>query len=179
MKSQPKEWKDGNPITANLTGGESIFPRRGEALMTKLTENFSLEELVQSEYAVRHGIKNTPTNAVVESLRQLATHILQPLRDRLGQPIGVTSGYRSVAVNSAIGGAAGSQHIKGEAADINCPAIGQQELFRKIRESGLPFDQLIDEFGSWVHVSYSTRHPSRRDVLKARKVNGVTKYTKV
>lgn len=144
-----------------------------------LSAYFTLEELIQSEYATRHGISNKPTPVIVECLRQLAVHVLEPLRVRLELPITVTSGYRSLAVNSGIGGAAGSQHTRGEAADINCHAIGQQKLFQEIRVSGLPFDQLIDEFGSWVHVSYTSRHPNRREVLKARKVGGVTRYTKV
>ena len=146
---------------------------------TQLTPHFTLEELIVSQTAVRHGLNNKPSAAVRQSLLELCVNVLEPLRVLAGQPITVSSGYRSVAVNAMIGGAPNSQHIKGEAADINCPAIGQQALFDLIRKSNLPFDQVIDEFKSWVHVSYTSKRPNRRQPLKARKVNGATKYTAV
>ena len=80
--------------------------------------------------------------------------MLEPIRAHVGSPTIVTSGYRCDRVNSLIGGATDSQHKIGEAADIFCPRLSQQELFQLIRQFNLPFDQLIDEFGSWVHVSY-------------------------
>jgi len=144
---------------------------------TPLSRYFTLEEMTLSQTAVRHGIDNTPTPEIESHLRALCGAVLDPLRDQIGAPIVVSSGYRSLQVNRLVGGADDSQHVKGEAADIVCPALGQPELFEKVRHSGLPFDQLIDEFGSWVHVSYSPRN--RREVLRARKLNGKVEYTKL
>ena len=144
--------------------------------MPKLTDHFSLEEMTFSETAVRHGLDNKPDGAVRHNLMELCENMLEPIRDLVGGPITVTSGYRSPTLNSIIGGAPESQHKIGEAADINCPLINPQALFQRIRQSDLPFDQLIDEFGAWVHVSYRRPGRNRRQVLRARKVNGVTTY---
>jgi len=144
--------------------------------MPKLTDHFSLEEMTFSETAVRHGINNKPDAATRRNLLELCENILEPIRDLAGGPINVTSGYRSPTLNSLVGGSPESQHKTGEAADINCPLFNPGTLFNKIRESDLRFDQLIDEFGGWVHVSHRSPGRNRRQVLRARKVNGVTHY---
>lgn len=153
----------------------------------RLGKHFTLDEFTQSQTAARKGIDNIPTPEAFANLEALVLNILDPLRDRIGQPIVVSSGYRSPELNKAIGGASKngqpiSQHCFGEAADITCPAIGQQQLFEIIRHSDLPFDQLIDEFGDeagggWVHVSFGIR--DRKEVLRARRVNGKTVYAKL
>jgi len=147
--------------------------------MTKLSEHFTLEEMTFSETAIRHGINNTPGTAAIQNLKELCEEMLEPMRTLAGGPIGVTSGFRSAVVNSLVGGSPTSQHKTGEAADIHCLQLTQQELFQLVRNSELPFDQLIDEFGRWVHVSYKKPGSNRRQVLRARKVNGVTKYTEL
>jgi hypothetical protein len=147
--------------------------------MLKLSPHFSLEEMTVSETAVRHGIINKPSGEALGNLRALCVHLLEKVRDLTDSPIIVTSGYRSVLLNSLIGGAPNSQHIAGEAADIRCKDLDQQELFDLIRNSDLPFDQIIDEFGSWVHISYTADRTNRRDVLRARRVNGATRYTRL
>src|SRR5262245_16014791 len=147
--------------------------------MATLTEHFSLEEMIFSETAARHGIDNRPDSTSRRNLLELCESMLEPIRELVGGPINVTSGYRSPVLNSIIGGAPESQHKIGEAADINCPLFNPQALFQKIRESNLPFDQLIDEFGSWVHVSYRKPGRNRRQVLRARKIDGVTSYTEL
>src|SRR5690606_28476100 len=96
------------------------------------------------------------------------------LRDALGTPVLVNSGFRSAAVNKAVGGAATSQHRLGQAADIRVNGMTSAQLARRIAELGLPFDQLIEEFGRWVHVSYGPRH--RRQILRATSENGRTVY---
>ena len=100
------------------------------------------------------------------------------MREAYGKPIIVTSGSRCEKLNKAVGGAASSQHVKGEAADIRSVADTPEEnqkLFDLIVKLGLPFDQLIDEYGyDWVHVSFGARH--RRQKLKAVKRNGKTVY---
>lgn len=141
----------------------------------KLGIHFTLDEFTQSQTAVRKGIDNTPSEEVTANLEALVRNILDPLRERLGQAITISSGYRSPVLNKAVGGAKNSQHLTGEAADINCPAIGTERLFDVLRASGLPFDQLIEE-GTWVHVSFGIR--DRREVLRATFVNGKAQYTK-
>lgn len=139
----------------------------------KLGKYFSLEEMTLSGTALRLGIKNEPDKDEIENLRLLVAHVLDPLRERIGS-IHVSSGFRSQALNKATGGTASSQHRLGQAADIQSAVLTPYEVCKTIVAMGLPFDQLIEEFGGWVHVSYSSRH--RRQVLQARKVNGKTAY---
>ncbi len=132
--------------------------------------NFSLSEFLVSDTAARRGIteQNSPPQEVVDSLRALTINILQPLRDALGYPISVTSGYRCLRLNTEIKGAKNSQHIFGQAADIIDHKNGNEYLFNKIIELKLPFDQLINEFNyQWVHVSYKAA--PRGNVLAAAK----------
>lgn len=141
-----------------------------------LTKDFTLEEMLRSEAATRHGFKEqyTPNEEIKANLQALCENILQPLREKMGVKVSVTSGYRCKRVNNAIGGSATSQHVLGQAADINVKGVSTMELCRKIKEFGLPFDQLIEEFGQWVHVSFSERN--RREVLQATKKGRATKY---
>lgn len=141
----------------------------------RLSDHFTLAEMTHSQTAVRSGLDNTPDEVTVQNLRQLVEHVLEPLRLYLGKPVLISSGYRSKAVNAAIGGAASSQHCLGQAADIQVHTLTVANLAQTIRQLGLPYDQLIDEFGDWVHVSYGPRQ--RREALIARKVNGKTIYT--
>lgn len=127
----------------------------------RLSKSFTLAELCVT--SVR--LDNTPGPKVTESLRALATDILQPLRDAVGVPVNVTSGYRSPAVNKAVGGAKTSQHVLGEAADIVVAGMSPREVCETIIALNLPFDQLIQEFGRWTHVSRGPRN--RRQVLTA------------
>jgi len=142
----------------------------------KISKNFTLEELCVTS----QKMDNTPTKEAVVALRELVENVLQPARDILGSAITVNSGYRSPVVNKAIGGAATSQHMKGEAADIRC--ADNKKLFEIIRNNFV-FDQLIHEFGDdkqpqWVHVSYKTQG-NRNEILRAVKENGKTKYLRL
>ncbi|MEN1995323.1 D-Ala-D-Ala carboxypeptidase family metallohydrolase [Stenotrophomonas bentonitica] len=136
----------------------------------QLTANFSLAELTVTD----RNMPNVPNQAEVASLRSLAEMILQPLRDALGKPVRVNSAFRSEAVNRVVGGTATSQHRLGQAADIHVPGMTSVEVAKKIVALGLPFDQVIEEFGSWVHVSYGPRR--RRQQLTAVKRSGKTVY---
>ncbi len=130
----------------------------------KLTRNFTLEELIFSQTATRQGIDNTPPPEVEGNLHYMAS-FLQDLRDMVNDkvpsdkadiPIVVTSGYRCEKLNKAIGGSSTSEHRFGRAADIVCPALSPKELAEFIRDhmmDGPGFNQLIHEFGRWVHVS--------------------------
>ena len=123
-----------------------------------ITKNFSMEELVASNTARMKGIDNTPDKEVEARLIQLAQQVLQPLRNRYGKPIKISSGYRCQALNKAIGGVSTSQHLKGEAVDINNGQIENKKLFllasKMIKEGVITVGQLIDEKGyKWLHIS--------------------------
>jgi zinc D-Ala-D-Ala carboxypeptidase len=145
-------------------------------LHMKLTEHFTLEEMTVSEYATRNGLKNTPSETSVQNLKILCKNILEPLRLIVKKPVIITSGYRSKIVNRAIGGSTTSQHMKGQAADFIVIGMTVEEVFNIVAKQ-LPFDQLIQEFGKWVHVSY--KENLRHEKLQARLVNGKTKYTTI
>jgi zinc D-Ala-D-Ala carboxypeptidase len=143
----------------------------------QLSKNFSLKELTWSDYAIRHGIDNTPSSLVVNNLMLLADKVLQPIRDQFGMVI-INSGYRSPQLNVAIGGSKTSDHVLGFAADIEVPNLSNYML-AKWCEQNLKFKQLILEFytpgdvdSGWVHISYG----SKQQVLTAVKENGKTIY---
>lgn len=142
--------------------------------MRRLSEHFTLEELTFSEYATRQGLDNNPDAEVVANLVKLVEHSLEPLRMLLDRAIVVSSGYRSVAVNAAIGGSSTSQHCLGQAADITVPGMSVEEVFRFAAQN-VPFDQLIQEFDKWLHISYCL--PARGQTLRAHKSEGKTIYT--
>jgi uncharacterized protein YcbK (DUF882 family) len=129
-----------------------------------MAKYFTKEELIRSNTATARGIDNTPPPAIAAKLAALANRLLDPIREMWGAPITVNSGYRCPVLNKAVGGAAGSQHLKGEAADITAGSpVENRKLFNMIvaaRERGeISFDQLIDESGySWLHVSYSGKN---------------------
>jgi uncharacterized protein YcbK (DUF882 family) len=129
----------------------------------QLSKNFTLDELLHTN----SHLPNVPTETEIARLTALVINVLQPARELLGKPIRVNSGFRSAAVNKAVGGASTSQHCLGEAADLDCTDNAQ--LFHLIREH-LPFDQLIWEGGNdiqpdWVHVSFKA---NRKEVLKMK-----------
>lgn len=137
-----------------------------------LSPNFSLNELTKSQAAMRRGWSNAPPPEAVAALRRLCEGILEPIRLHFGKPVIINSGFRSPRVNKAIGGAATSQHIKGEAADLEIPGVANGDLAIFIRDR-LAFDQLILEAytpgepsSGWVHVSL-TAVRLRRQVLTA------------
>lgn len=128
---------------------------------------FSYEELTKSIIAKNKGIDNTPSTEIKKNLKALVDNILDPLREAYGKPITVTSGYRCPKLNTAVKGAKNSQHIKGQAADINGVKDLRSEnkkLFDLVIKLNLPYDQLIDEYDyNWVHVSFSNK--PRKQIL--------------
>ena len=136
----------------------------------RLSNNFSLEELCASSVAKKHNIKNQPTKEAIEALGCLVQNLLQPLRDKLRRPIVVTSGYRCPELNKLVGGAKNSQHVLGQAVDIQVSGMTPRTLAEFVTRSGLVFDQMIvEEVGntSWLHLSY-TRKFNRKERLLYR-----------
>lgn len=136
------------------------------SLTTKLSEHFSLGEFVRSSTAQRMGIDNTPDAEAIENLRNLCAKVLEPLREHLGQPVVITSGFRSKRLNEAVGGVKNSQHLRGEAADLMVEGEKQARDWIRWMMDFLEFDQLILEKKGkkvWVHVSLKR---NRQQVLK-------------
>ena len=133
-----------------------------------LSKNFSLNEMCRSNTASVRGLPNVPNAEQVKNLQQLCENVLQPLRDHLGKPVVINSGFRSQAVNMAVGGAKNSQHTKGEAADIKCKDYPYaKEIYTWIMDN-LKFDQVILERKGkavWVHVSFRTNGKNRQQAL--------------
>ena len=132
----------------------------------KLTNNFHLDEFINSDTAKAKKIENIPTAEHIENIKALTERVLQPIRDELKKPIKINSGFRSKELNDAIKGAATSQHMNGEAADITLGTkTANKTLFNAIKKHG-EFDQLIDEQNyTWVHVSYKRNGKNRKQIL--------------
>jgi hypothetical protein len=126
--------------------------------MTQLTEHFTLEEMIASDTADACDIDNTPPPEVVDELRKTA-ELLEKVRSALGDvPVTVTSGYRCEDLNDEVGGVANSQHMTGQAADFIAPDFGTpDEIYDALQNANppIPYDQLIREYGDWVHISQS------------------------
>ena len=130
----------------------------------KLTDNFSLKEMTQSQTALKNNIDNEPNAEQIENLRQLCQTILQPIREDFQLPIKITSGFRSPELCEILGSKSTSQHCANEcaAADFEIPGVDNKKVFKHIIEN-LPFDQIILEYyddsdinSGWIHVSWSS-----------------------
>lgn len=127
---------------------------------------FTIAELCRSNTADRLGIDNRCRKEHVVNLTALVDNVLDPLREWYGKPITVSSGFRCRALNEAVGGSATSQHMSGQAADIDTGNRYQNKLLFEYIRKNLPFDQLIDESNfAWVHVSYRADGNNRNQVL--------------
>lgn len=142
----------------------------------QITKNFRLHEFLRSQTAARHGIDMTPPQYIQDNLRLLCVMVLQPLRDQLGESVTITSGYRPPLLNEIIGGSPTSAHMDGRAADICVISKSPLEVAQLCEDMELPYDQLIHEFGEWVHVSVAG--DPRRELLTAYRSNGRTRYVR-
>lgn len=136
----------------------------------RISKNFTLEELTASATAKAKGISNNPGQTDIVNLCGLVHNVLQPLRDWWGKEVKIGSGYRSLALNRAVGGVSNSQHMKGEAADLCIDGDMQKgkSWFQFIKQH-CEFDQLIMEHNAkgtyWVHVSYRCDGKNRKQVI--------------
>ena len=131
-------------------------------------KHFTIAEFIRSDTADAKGINNKIPKDLVPNVEALVDNVLDPLREAYGKPITVNSGFRSPALNKAVGGSATSDHMQGRAADITGGSPAEnKKLFNLVQSLGLPFDQLIDEKNfAWVHVSYRSEKENRKQVLK-------------
>lgn len=144
----------------------------------KLSENFTLEELIHSNTAERMGIDNVPKDEkVVENLRSLCLEVLQPLRDYVGAPVHINSGYRCPELNMAVGGVKNSQHCRGEAADIRIVSPKQGREWAAWIEDNCRFDQMLLERNKngavWLHVSCKRDASKNRQSFKILKIESL------
>jgi zinc D-Ala-D-Ala carboxypeptidase len=132
----------------------------------RLTKNFSLDELTASGTAARLGIDNTPNDFQLQNLRRLA-ELLQQVRDHFQTPIFINSGFRCKALNDAVGSRDTSQHLKACAADIRISGVSPKEGVQRIIDAKIPYDQIICEYDSWIHISVSNdpSDPPRQNAL--------------
>ena len=153
---------------AAFIGFAYLLKKKGKAMAQTVKKAVTGKYFTISELSkTNQKLDNTPTDAAKENLQLLIDNVLDPLREAYGKPILVSSGYRSAAVNKAVGGAANSQHTKGQAADLTTRQgkEGNKRLFEIIRSQG-GFDQLINEKDySWVHVSFNP-NGNRGEVLR-------------
>ena len=148
-----------------------------------ISKHVSYKEGVYSITATRRGIDNDPNNEQLDNMELIAEKVFEPLRKYVGGPIKINSFFRCPKLNKAIGGARSSQHMKGQAMDIDdtFEVVANSDMYNYIKNN-LDFDQMIWEFGdddnpNWVHVSYVSEKENRNRCLRARKYNGKTKYS--
>ncbi len=137
-----------------------------------LTENFTLNELVYSATAEKNKIDNRPSVQVIANLKSLCENVLQPLRNALGCPIVITSGFRCAVLNKKVGGQSNSQHLMGQAADLVVPQKNLKDVFNYIK-SHLNYDQLLYEYSKtdkWIHVSFRNDGHNRKQAIDNYKV---------
>lgn len=151
--------------------------------MENISKHISYKEGIRSKTAIRLGIDNKPGPYELKCMRELAEAIFEPIRTHFGKPIYVSSFFRSKALNIAIGGSKSSQHVSGQAIDIDADVFGgmtNKEIFDWVRKN-LDFDQMIWEYGdddnpNWVHISYRGPSVNRNKCLRTITTAGKTTY---
>ena len=148
-----------------------------------LSKNLPLVEAIKSNTAIKNGIDNSPTEEHLANMKLVADKIFQPVREHFNIPIGVTSMYRSAALNKVIGGAKSSSHMTGQAIDMDADVYGgvtNKEIFEYII-ANLTFDTIIWEFGTsdepaWIHVAYREDNNRNRRLVAYKDQNKNTQY---
>lgn len=139
----------------------------------QLSPHFTLAEATHSATAQAKGISNAPTPEHLKNIQRTAL-MMEKVRTLLGgKAIKVSSWYRNTAVNKAVGGVPSSQHLTGLAVDFTCPSYGSVlAVCKALKDSDIPFDQLIWEYGRWVHIGFCNCPKPRRQVLTIREGSG-------
>lgn len=141
---------------------------------TKLTQNFRYHEVIDSDWATRHGIDNRLPEELWENALAMA-HFMEIVRSELNRPINVSSWFRNDIVNAGVGGSKTSMHPKAMAVDFRSPFGTPLEVCNALVSIGLDFDQLIYE-GTWTHIGITTGTP-RRQIMTAKFPNGKAVYS--
>ena len=131
--------------------------------------NFTMSELISSATAKQFGIDNMPKNPeILDNMLLLILNVLQPLRNYINKPIIITSGYRSHLLNRKVGGVDSSQHCKGQAADFIIKDMNIPAVIEAVKKSGVEYDQLLNEYNQWVHISYN-KQGNRKQCLNVHR----------
>ena len=151
-------------------------------MTNKISKHISYKEGTYSQTALRRDLDNTPNEEQLKCMKEVAENLFEPLREWVGGPIKINSFFRGEPVNTAIGGSKYSQHMKGQAIDIDDTFRHKTnaEMYHYIKDN-LDFDQMIWEFGddknpNWVHISWVSHRPNRKKLTIAKRINGKTKY---
>lgn len=138
--------------------------------MKNISKYISYEESVTSQTAIRKSIPNIPNDMQLVNMQLVGIRVFDVIREHFKTPLRVSSFFRSLLLNNAVGGSKTSQHVKGQAIDIQGTGkVSNKMIFDYIKDN-LDFDQLIWEFGndknpSWVHVSYVSKEKNRKQIL--------------
>ena len=151
-------------------------------MTNKISKHISYKEGTYSQTALRRGLDNTPNEEQLKCMKEVAENLFEPLREWVGGPIKINSFFRGEPVNTAIGGSTRSQHMKGQAIDID-DTFGHKtnaEMYHYIKDN-LDFDQMIWEFGddknpNWVHISWVSHRPNRKKLTIVKRIDGKTRY---
>ena len=150
--------------------------------MENISKHISWHEGTYSRTGERKDLDNTPNEEQLKCMKEVAENLFEPLREWVGGPIKINSFFRGEPVKTAIGGSRKSQHMKGQAIDIDDTFRHKTnaEMYYYIKDN-LDFDQMIWEFGddknpNWLHISWVSHRPNRKKLTIAKKVNGRTKY---
>lgn len=126
--------------------------------------NFKMSELIHSDTAIKNNINNMPDINSLDNMLDLIVNCLQPIRNLIKKPMIISSGYRNKEVNKLVKGKSSSQHTRGQAADFKIKGMQPKEIVQIIKKSNIEFDQLINEYDLWVHVSFNKKG-NRHQVL--------------
>ena len=117
--------------------------------------NFKISELIHSDLAIQNNINNMPDINALDNMLELIFHCLQPIRNLIKKPIIITSGFRNQQINFLAGGALSSQHKEGKAADFIIKGMTPKQIIEIIKNSDIEYDQMINEYDKWVHISFN------------------------
>lgn len=127
--------------------------------------NFKISELIYSETALLNNINNMPDAKSLDNMLELIFYCLQPIRNLIQKPMIIASGYRNSKVNQLVKGTINSQHCSGQAADFQIKGMKPSEIIEIIKKSDIEYDQLINEYDKWVHISYN-KGKNRKQTIK-------------
>ena len=126
--------------------------------------NFTLSELIYSDTAIKYNINNMADIKSLDCMLNLIVYCLQPIREKLQKPMIITSGYRCKLLNAKIGGVSSSQHTKGQAVDFYVNGLSVSQVINLIKNSDIEYDQLINEYNKWIHISF-VKNKNKNQIL--------------